>query len=177
MTTRGFTIVELIIVIVVIAILAIITILSYDTVTEGAKDTQRITDIRAVADALELYYLDHGQYPSSAGGGGPPAGINGSWSTTTDGSWANLKAQLVPKYIPELPIDPENTTGKSVMNSTGYGYAYFRGAYCGSANGQMYILIMRLRGEQKDMNKGEKGACTTGSPLYYSGLSNWRTAN
>lgn len=170
---RGFTIVELIIVIVVIAILAMITLVSYNLVTSSAKDTERLSDFRAISDALQLYYLDNGQYPIASGS----TGINNSWSASTDGSWANLEAQLVPKYMPSLPVDPENTTGGPSVLGSGRGYAYFRGSYCGSQNGQMYILVTRLSGPQQDMNKGEKGACTTGTPLSYSGRTNWRMAN
>ncbi len=169
---QGFTIVELIIVIVVIAVLAAITIVAYTTVTSNARDSQRLSDFRAISDALELYYMDNGQYPASSGS----TGINNSWSASTDASWANLEAQLVPKYMPSLPSDPENTPGSAVIGTSGRGYAYFRGSYCGSQYGQMYILVTRLTGAQKDMNKGDKGACTT-NPLSYAGRTNWRAAH
>ncbi|MGH7218561.1 MAG: type II secretion system protein [Candidatus Microsaccharimonas sp.] len=166
---RGFTIVELIIVIVVIAILATVTIVSYNAVSGNAKDAQRASDLRAISDAIKLYYLDHGQYPASSGS----SGINNSWSASTDTSWANLEAQLVPEYMPSLPVDPENTMGSAVIGTSGRGYAYFRGSYCGSQYGQMYILVTRMSGDQKDHFEGD---CPTNA-LYYSGRTNWRASH
>ncbi len=66
----GFTIVELLIVIVVIGILAAITIVSFNGVQLRGRDAERQSDIRAVQQAIELYYVDHGYFP-------PHNGLNG----------------------------------------------------------------------------------------------------
>lgn len=63
---QGFTIVELLIVIVVIGILAALVLNSFQGVQARARDTERRTDINAVATQLEVYYNDNGGYPSKA---------------------------------------------------------------------------------------------------------------
>jgi type II secretion system protein G len=63
---RGFTIVELLIVIVVIGILAALVIVTYNGIQQKARDTERKTDINAVASHLEAYNAQNGRYPTLA---------------------------------------------------------------------------------------------------------------
>ena len=64
--SRGFTIVELLIVIVVIGILAALVIVTYNGIQQKARDTERKTDINAVASHSEAYNAENGRYPSLA---------------------------------------------------------------------------------------------------------------
>lgn len=59
----GFTIVELLIVVVVIAILASITIVSYNGITQRANDTVVQSDLKTIAQQLEIYRVTNGVYP------------------------------------------------------------------------------------------------------------------
>lgn len=61
---QGFTIVELLIVVVVIAILAVITIVSYTNFTQRAIKSRAISEISAIARAVDLYHTDRGAYPA-----------------------------------------------------------------------------------------------------------------
>lgn len=61
--TRGFTIVELLIVIVVIGILATITIVAYNGVQNRARTTKSLSNANAVQNAAEGYNGDKGSYP------------------------------------------------------------------------------------------------------------------
>ena len=63
--SRGFTIVELLIVIVVIAILAAITIVAYNGIQGRAYSSAVQYDLNAIAKNLEIYKLDNGTYPPS----------------------------------------------------------------------------------------------------------------
>lgn len=63
---QGFTIVELLIVIVVIGILAALVLNSFTGVQARARDTERRTDINAIATQLEVYYNDNGGYATAA---------------------------------------------------------------------------------------------------------------
>ena len=59
-TSRGFTIVELLIVIVVIAILAAISIVAYTGIQERARVSNVVGDLRATEKALNLYKASTG---------------------------------------------------------------------------------------------------------------------
>lgn len=61
--TRGFTIVELLIVIVVIAILAAITIVSYNGIQQRARNAATISTIQQVSNLVLLYQTQMGKLP------------------------------------------------------------------------------------------------------------------
>jgi prepilin-type N-terminal cleavage/methylation domain-containing protein len=62
----GFTIVELLIVIVIIGILATLVIVTFSGVQQKARDSERKTDINAIAGQLEAVYASKGYYPNTA---------------------------------------------------------------------------------------------------------------
>jgi type II secretion system protein G len=64
--SKGFTIVELLIVIVVIGILATLVIVTFTGIQQKARDSKRKTDIGAVQAALESYYSSNNTYPTAA---------------------------------------------------------------------------------------------------------------
>lgn len=63
--SRGFTIVELLIVIVVIAILAAISVVAYNGVQTRAKDTLLHTRINEAESIIKLSLADTGHPPAS----------------------------------------------------------------------------------------------------------------
>lgn len=63
----GFTIVELLIVIVIIGILATLVIVTFAGVQQKARDSERKTDINAIAGQLEAGYANKGYYPTILG--------------------------------------------------------------------------------------------------------------
>lgn len=60
---QGFTIVELLIVIIVIGILATLVLVTFTGIQRSARNTQRQTDIKAVASHLETYNVKNSYYP------------------------------------------------------------------------------------------------------------------
>lgn len=65
-TTRGFTIVELLIVIVVIAILATISIVAYNGIQKRTNQSVVKNDFATIRKTLEMYKITNGSYPTSA---------------------------------------------------------------------------------------------------------------
>jgi len=59
--TRGFTIVELLIVIVVIGILAAITIVAYNGITNRAKDSAAISNAQQAGKKVTVYALSNAE--------------------------------------------------------------------------------------------------------------------
>ena len=79
--SKGFTLIELLVVIAIIGILSSVVIASLNSARKKGRDVRRVEDIKNIQLALELYYDDNGQYP-----------------TTT--------VALVPDYTASLPTDP-----------------------------------------------------------------------
>ncbi len=65
--SKGFTLLELLIVIALIGILVSLGAASYTAAQKKARDARRQADIKAIQDAFEQYYADNnGTYPTSA---------------------------------------------------------------------------------------------------------------
>jgi prepilin-type N-terminal cleavage/methylation domain-containing protein len=90
--SKGFTIVELLIVIVVIGILAALVLNSFRGVQERARDTERRTDINAQSTQLEVYYTDNGGYPQFTGQ------VNTDSWITTNMKGADLNSWRAPGF-------------------------------------------------------------------------------
>jgi prepilin-type N-terminal cleavage/methylation domain-containing protein len=67
--SKGFTIVELLIVIVVIGILAAITVVAYGSVQKKASNNSALTELRQWHKLFDLYKAQEGSYPTMADGG------------------------------------------------------------------------------------------------------------
>lgn len=167
--TRGFTIVELLIVIVVIAILAAISVVAYQGIQERARDSQRLQDVKTIAKALEMYYLDNGRFPKSdcfSSGCPSTKQINGAWATTADGTWSVLEAALVPKYLSSLPKDPSAKEGATPAIYGGLSYDYvITASWCG-ALGSHYLLSYRLESQPQQRNVVGTCSSTPSTPDY-----------
>ena len=150
---------------VVIAILASITIVSYNGIISKARDAQRSSDITSIIQALELYYIDNGQYPGSPSQTGGSTVINGAWSTTADGSWQTLVDTLKP-YARGIGKDPISPPGVSPLSGGALNYAYFASAspYCGAAPYKMYILVYNFEASSKKQETN--GDCSTNGLAY-----------
>ena len=83
-TSRGFTLIEVMVVVVILSILAAIIVPKVMDRPDTARLVKAQADIRAIESALKLYRLDNFNYPSTDEG---------------------LEA-LVPKYIDRLSNDP-----------------------------------------------------------------------
>ena len=110
---RGFTLIELLVVIGVLTILLAIVLVAINPARQfsQANDTQRRSDVNATLNAIHQYAADNK--------GVLPAGITTTTKTITSTVGAtnvDLCADLVPKYLADLPFDP--TTGtESPANS------------------------------------------------------------
>ena len=64
---KGFTLIELLVVIAIIGVLATIVLVSLNTARSKARDSRRVSDLRQLALALEMYYDDNDAYIDSSG--------------------------------------------------------------------------------------------------------------
>lgn len=62
---KGFTLVELLVVISIIAVLSVVGMALFTSAQKNARDARRRLDIKAIHNALEMYYNQNGSYPGS----------------------------------------------------------------------------------------------------------------
>jgi type II secretion system protein G len=92
--SRGFTLVEMMVVLGVVGVLAAIAIANYGNAMNRARQKKSMADMRAVAIAWESRASDHGRY--NAAGFDYPANVY-------DGD--DMVGHLTPTYIRTLPRD------------------------------------------------------------------------
>lgn len=122
---KGFTIVELLIVIVVIGILATLVIVTFTGIQQKGRNSQRQTDINAVASHVEAFNAQYGFYPKLAD----------LQSQTGDGAF-------VPTYMkgldPEALRDPKGPT-KTIAGTAAADQYSYEATGCTTAGGSTTI--------------------------------------
>ena len=105
--SSGFTIVELLIVIVVIGILATLVIVTFSGIQQKGRNSQRQTDINAIASHVEAFYAEKGYYP-----------------TLADLQSATFRSTYTKGLDPEALKDPKGASGNigGTTSATQYGY-------------------------------------------------------
>ncbi|MGC9605228.1 MAG: prepilin-type N-terminal cleavage/methylation domain-containing protein [Minisyncoccia bacterium] len=151
LTSRGFTLIELMVVVVVITLLSGIIYANFSSSRGKARDAQRVSDAGQIQLALGLYYDRCGQYPATlaiSANSGCPSGI-------TLGS-----------YISQIPVPPTSPLGQ-----TSYGYIV------NTSPATDYVIYTQLeyyndvlKNSLADANKPAYASsitCYNGSNLYY----------
>ena len=60
---KGFTLIELLVVIAIIGLLSTLAVVALGSAREKSRDSKRVSDLRVVQTALELYFSDKNAYP------------------------------------------------------------------------------------------------------------------
>jgi len=148
---RGFTLIELLVVIAIIGILSSVVLASLNSARQKGRDARRISDIKQLQLALELFYDANQSYP-----------------TTTAGLIStNLTGLSSAGYIAALPADPGGV-------SDGYRYEVLDtdGTACAASSCPSYVLRAQLESSGHSALNGDVDATLVGTDcadasLYY----------
>ncbi|MBP6859101.1 MAG: prepilin-type N-terminal cleavage/methylation domain-containing protein [Candidatus Magasanikbacteria bacterium] len=103
MNAKGFTLIELLVVIAIIGLLSTLAVVALGNARQKARDARRLSDLKQLQTALELYYTDQTAYPTGSGvtlGSTNYACLNASGFGT---------AGCANPYMGQVPSDPLGT--------------------------------------------------------------------
>jgi prepilin-type N-terminal cleavage/methylation domain-containing protein len=117
---RGFTLVELLVVIAIIGVLSTLAVVSLNNARKKSRDAKRVSDIKQVQTALELYFADQNGYPSGTAvvlGGASGQAISAAGVTSTAGASGTT-------YMGQVPSNPTPGGGDYTFTQTSAGVSY-----------------------------------------------------
>lgn len=132
MNKKGFTLIELLVVIAIIGLLSTLAVVALGQARTKARDAKRLSDLKQVQTALELYYTDKGGYPTTSGN----LGTSGLVCLNAVGFQSN--ENCTDSYMGIIPKDP----------TEGYNYAYV------STASNTYKITAQLEGAMGGFSKG-----------------------
>ncbi len=144
--TRGFTIVELLIVIIVIAILAAIVIVTYNGIQQKANNTQTVESIAGYARVLHAYAVQNGTYPINTGypclgpSGTRCANVTSSAATCYGAGGAGYVASFDTAVHTVASSVPAPSTQQIGCGVDSYAGAYYHSSADGMAANILYFL-------------------------------------
>lgn len=126
MNKKGFTLIELLVVIAIIGLLSTLAVVALSSARQKARDSKRLSDLKQIQTALELYYTDKNVYPTEA-----IATTLGVAEKCLDGGGLVASCATAPTYMGLIPADPQTATQN---------YTYT------SAAGSTYTIAAKLEG-------------------------------
>lgn len=104
----GFTLIEIVIVLGIIGVIITLSVISLNSIRQSSRDTVRISDIKQIQSALELYRANIGHYPETI----TPGQALSSTSTTY--------MNVIPSNPKPINSDVCSSTDYIYTNSNGY---------------------------------------------------------
>lgn len=145
---KGFTLIELLVVIAIISLLSSIVLASLNLARGKSRDTRRLSDMKQIQIALELYRDSNDQYPRPQDYNESDGATCGGWDTSRTDQDGDGKFFIEPlqdgKFIATVPRDLQDPPS-SVVSCGNYDYyRYSAGSFgCDTSRGDFYILGIR----------------------------------
>ncbi len=171
--TRGFTLIEILLVIAIIGILTVIIVVAINPAKRlaQARDAKRISDVNQIANALQAYYATHASYPNedAASITESQTGANcwyiwNAGSSLLDPSHKFLESLVTDGALKRVPIEKSPVPGGS-GNRCSYRYAKSPPGNCGCTSG--YAVIFTSLEEAKPGGGDDRPECIR--PCWYEG--------
>jgi prepilin-type N-terminal cleavage/methylation domain-containing protein len=150
---EGFTLIEILVVIAIIGLLASVIITSITKARYRSRDTKRVSDLKQIQKALEIYISNHGSLPSPSAYGRSnvsPGWWDGWWDLSTNSAGNGFMNFLVTDGImSKVPVDPTNSpSGYNGALGNGYQYFYYvapksyiyQGGSCVATSSDVYLI-------------------------------------
>lgn len=135
---RGFTLIELLVVIAIIGLLSTLAVVALNNARQKSRDSKRVSDIKQIQTALELYFNDENGYPAAITAG---QAITGATSGVT--------------YMAITPSNPDPNADGNCPASNPYAYTQGTGA-------STYTLTYCLGGTTGGVSAGTHTATPAG---------------
>ena len=157
---KGFTLIELLVVIAIIGLLATLSVVALNNARLKSRDAKRVSDIKQIQTALELYYVDINGYPSvdtavalGVAGGNYVKLSAAGFSAAAGGSGT--------VYMGQVPAAPTPPTGGAYTYCSATAAAP---ATC-AASTESYKIVFGLEGATGGLTCGTYGvSCCTATP-------------
>lgn len=135
MNKKGFTLIELLVVIAIIGLLSTLAVVALGSARVKARDSRRLSDLKQVQTALELYYTDQNVYPAVTG----TLGVASFACLNATNGFVEADDCGTTPYMGQIPKDP----------SDDYDYVY-------SGSATSYTVEATLEGTVNGMTEGIK---------------------
>jgi len=140
---KGFTLIELLVVIAIIGLLATLSVVALNNARLKSRDAKRVSDIKQIQTALELYFVDVNAYPVEDSA--LILGSAGAVTLSQSNGFAATGAGTT--YMGQVPAAPTPPTANTY-------------SYTGSAT--TYAIVFTLEGPTGGLALGTRTASPNG---------------
>ena len=146
---KGFTLIELLVVIVIIGILATLATVALSSARMKARDARRVSDVKQIMTALEMYYNDKGGYPTGVASGSPLALGTGTMTSIVGDN----------TYMSKVPMNAAPAADGTCPGTATYTYTP---TYPANSIGSTYTIVYCLGGTTGSIAAGPNTASPAG---------------
>src|SRR4030042_6531047 len=122
---RGFTLIELLVVIAIIGLLSTLAVVSLNSAREKSRDAKRVSDIKQIQTALEMYYNDKNANPIKTTAVNLGETTPATLTLSSAGFAATAVSPIYMAKVPDNPTPPASTAKDNysyVTDATGATY-------------------------------------------------------